>query len=536
MLACRRPSPGQRLTRSTASRSDPPAPELSQARIAAAISAAIAFVVYLRTMLPGVSVGDWAEMQFIPAQLGVPHPTGYPLYVLAGKLFSLLPVGSVAFRAGLLSVVAASAAVAVAVLIASRLGARPVIAAAAGLALAFTGTLWLEATFPEMNGLHLLLVALVVHRAVLWHAARRDRDLLLGALFCGLALSNHLLAATTVPIVILFVLWDARRRLLERPVLLLQAGLLLAVGISPYLFIPLRALAGPPEVYASLATPEGLVGLVTGADFRHNMHFFSGESLAAAWRAVPTIVGHMLERSSAVFLIGGVLGLALLARRDAWSAALLVLITASGVYFLANYVSDLYHYLLVGWLALTVGIAVAAEWLVRGLEAALGTSTAPGTPVGRARAVLPGLVLLLPLSIGIQQWPANDQSSNTVGERLAEEIFSQLPPNAILVTYWDALTTLSYKHCMEGVRPDLTLRAYDPATRVTCDRVTDPLQDEMRRGRPAFALFARAGDENPLRESFELIEGPTLELPYGQRYLDHRGPLYRLEIKPGPEG
>lgn len=483
-------------------------------------------------MLPGVSVGDWAEMQFIPAQLGVPHPTGYPLYVLAGKLFSLLPVGSVAFRAGLLSVVAASAAVAVAVLIASRLGARPVIAGAAGLALAFTGTLWLEATFPEMNGLHLLLVALVVHRAIVWRAERRDRDLLLGALLCGLALSNHLLAATTIPIVILFVLWDARRRLLERPVLLLQAGLLLAVGLSPYLFIPFRALAGPPEVYASLATPEGLVSLVTGADFRHNMHFFSGESLAAAWRAAPTIVAHMIERSSAVFLIGGVLGLGLLARRDAWCAALLALIAASGVYFLANYVSDLYHYLLVGWLVLAVGVALSGESVVRVLETALGARVA----TGRARTALPALMLLLPLSIGIQQWPANDQSSNTVGERLAEEIFSELPPNAILVTYWDALTTLSYKHCIEGVRPDLTLRAYDPATRVTCDRVTEPLQDEIRRGRPAFALFARAGDENPLRESFELIEGPTLELPYGQRYLDHRGPLYRLEIKPGPEG
>ena len=94
------------------SRYDPPASQLAQARTAAAVSAAIAFVVYLRTMLPGVSVGDWAEMQFIPAMLGVPHPTGYPIYVLTGWLFSLVPIGSVAFRAGLLSVVAASGAVA----------------------------------------------------------------------------------------------------------------------------------------------------------------------------------------------------------------------------------------------------------------------------------------------------------------------------------------------------------------------------------------------------------------------------------------
>lgn len=504
---------------------DPPAPQLAQARIAAAISAAIAFVVYLRTMLPGVSVGDWAEMQFIPAQLGVPHPTGYPVYVLTGWLFSLLPVGSVAFRAGLLSVVAASGAVAVTVLIASRLGARPVIAAAVGLALAFTGTLWLEATFPEMNGLHLLLVGLVIHRATVWRAERRDRDLLLGALLSGLALSNHLLAATSVPIVILFVLWDARRRLRERPVLLVQAGLLLLLGLTPYLFIPLRALAGPASVYASLATLDGFVSLVTGAEFRGNMRFFSPESVGAAWVAVPVIVGHVLERSSAVFLAGGILGLGLLARRDPWLAALLVLLALSGLYFLANYVSDLYHYLLVGWLVLAVGLALAGEWLVRGGET-LGAGRVPA-------GVLLAATLLVPLSIAVEQWPVNDQSENRVGEELAETVFAELPPNAILITYWDLLTTLSYKHCMEGLRPDLTLRAYDPATRVTCDRIRDPMEDELRRGRPAFALFARPGDENALRESFELIPGPTIELPYGQRYLDHRGPLYRLELKAG---
>ena len=484
------------------------------------MSAAVALVVYLRTLLPGVSVGDWAESQSIPARLGIPHPTGYPLFVLAGKLFSLLPVGSVAFRAGLLSAVAAAGCVAIAVLIATRLGVRPVIAAAAGLALAFSGTLWLEATFPEMNSLHLLLVGLVLHRAIVWNTERRDRDLLIGALLCGLALSNHLLAATTVPIVILFVLWQARGRLRQRPVLLLQAGLLIGVGLTPYLFIPLRAMAGPPEIYGSLATIGGFVNLVTGADFRGNMHFFSAQSLVATWQGLPAIAAHLLGASPPVFLIGGVVGLALLARRDPWLALLMALLAASGVYFLANYVADLYHYLLLGWLVLAVGVALGGEWATRALTAR----------VGRRAAAAPVLMLLLPLTMLIQQWPVNDQSSNVVGERFSQNVFSLLPPNAVLLTYWDTLTTLSYKHCMEGVRPDVTLRAYDPADRVTCDRVA-PLEEEIRRGRPVFALFARASDVEPLRRTFDLIPGPTLDLPYGQRYLDYRAPLFEVRLK-----
>src|SRR5215211_2616788 len=35
--------------------------------------------------------------------LGIPHPPGYPLHTLLGKLFTLLPVGSIAFRVHLVS-------------------------------------------------------------------------------------------------------------------------------------------------------------------------------------------------------------------------------------------------------------------------------------------------------------------------------------------------------------------------------------------------------------------------------------------------
>src|SRR5438045_9307008 len=47
------------------------------------------------------------------AVLGVPHPTGYPLYVLLGKLFTLLPVGDVAYRVNLSSAVYMAGAVGV---------------------------------------------------------------------------------------------------------------------------------------------------------------------------------------------------------------------------------------------------------------------------------------------------------------------------------------------------------------------------------------------------------------------------------------
>lgn len=45
-------------------------------RLAAFAAAGSALVVYWLTLLPGVSVGDWAEMQKAPPALDVAHPTG----------------------------------------------------------------------------------------------------------------------------------------------------------------------------------------------------------------------------------------------------------------------------------------------------------------------------------------------------------------------------------------------------------------------------------------------------------------------------
>jgi hypothetical protein len=458
-------------------------------------------------------------MQWIPARLAIPHPTGYPLYVLLGKAFSLIPVGSLGFRAELLSAVAAAAASGTAVLIAVRIGVRPVIAIAAGLALAVTGELWLEATFSEMNGLHLLLMAAVIHRALVWRAERRDRDLLLGALLAGLSLSNHVLAATVVPIVVLFVLVDARTRLRERPALLVQAAGLGLVGLTPYLFIPFRALFGPPELYARFLTWDGISGLVSGADLRSQMHFASLDSLGKAWAAAPAVVGQLVDRSSVVFVAGGFVGAGIQLARDRWLAVMLGLIVAVNLYVFTNYVGDLDHYLLVTWLAFAVWLALAFETIAAWLERRWPAFAAP-----------PGLAiaaLVLPLVIGANNWAAYDQSRNNDGARFAQEVFAALPRDAVLLTYWDALTTLGYVHCVDGERPDVALRSFDVTARVVCDPVAGSLED-VARARPLFALFAADSELDAVRDTFILVPGPRLAVPYGKRGLDHTATLFRL--------
>ena len=85
---------------------------------------------------------------------------------------------------------------------------------------------------------------------------------------------------------------------------------------------------------------------------------------------------------------------------------------------------------------------------------------------------------------------------------------------------------MSYKHCIEGVRPDVSLRAYDEKALVTCDPVERPLSEVARR-RPVYALLVV---DDSIQERTGLVPVPVQDfvVPWGQRYPELDRKLYRL--------
>jgi len=60
-------------------------------RIIAFVVFMIALFVYLRTVAPTTSFWDCGEFITCSYILGVPHPPGAPLYILVGRIFSMIP-------------------------------------------------------------------------------------------------------------------------------------------------------------------------------------------------------------------------------------------------------------------------------------------------------------------------------------------------------------------------------------------------------------------------------------------------------------
>ncbi|MBA2440882.1 MAG: DUF2723 domain-containing protein, partial [Rubrobacter sp.] len=83
--------------------------------------AAASFVVYLLTLAPSVLPYDSGMFQARAHVLGIGHPTGYPTYIMLGKLFTYLPFGDVAYRVNLSSAVYGALAAPVVYLAALRL-------------------------------------------------------------------------------------------------------------------------------------------------------------------------------------------------------------------------------------------------------------------------------------------------------------------------------------------------------------------------------------------------------------------------------
>ncbi|MBD5635404.1 MAG: DUF2723 domain-containing protein, partial [Candidatus Eremiobacteraeota bacterium] len=142
------------------------------------MSGAVAFVIaaifYVPALLPGVAFWDTGEMQTVPYLLGIAHPTGFPLFVLGGWLFShALPLGIPAWRLSLFSCLASAGAAGALAVFITDLTASAYVGIAGALVFALGDVAWTRGVRAEVHDLALLFVALGVAAA---GRASRDRS------------------------------------------------------------------------------------------------------------------------------------------------------------------------------------------------------------------------------------------------------------------------------------------------------------------------------------------------------------------------
>jgi len=171
-----------------------------------------ASLLYVNTLAPSAtwanSGADSGDLIAAATILGVPHPTGYPTYILLARLFQLLPVGALAYRVNLLSAVAmASAAGLICHLVQRSYNGTTrwgwIGGAVASLAFAFAPLVWSQSVVAEVYALHTLfvvvLLCLVPTRGELERNDFTPRHFWLCGLVFGLGLGNHITLSWLLP-------------------------------------------------------------------------------------------------------------------------------------------------------------------------------------------------------------------------------------------------------------------------------------------------------------------------------------------------
>ena len=111
-------------------------------RLHAALVAVALFAVYALSAPRTVMMEDDGFFILASYFMGVAHPPGYPLHSMLGKLFTLLPFGSVAYRVHLLSAAFGALSCAALWLCARTLVESRLAAGLAALALGLSPAFW----------------------------------------------------------------------------------------------------------------------------------------------------------------------------------------------------------------------------------------------------------------------------------------------------------------------------------------------------------------------------------------------------------
>ncbi len=193
-------------------------------RILATIVLAFSFLIYFMTMSPTVSFWDCGEFIATSYTLGVPHPPGSPLYLIIGRIFSMLPFNDdIAFRVNIISPIVSAIAVMLLYLIIVKFAASwrgginnksdAVIAfggaLVGSLTFAFTDSHWFNAVEAEVYAMSTFFTVIVAWLILHW-AERADkpgneRYILIIAYILGLATGVHILNLLALPFIALII-------------------------------------------------------------------------------------------------------------------------------------------------------------------------------------------------------------------------------------------------------------------------------------------------------------------------------------------
>ncbi len=396
---------------------------------------------------------DSGEFSAASCQLGLPHPPGYPLLCLLDRIFTLLPIGTPAFRLNLLSQLFGVGALLVSIKLLRRILPQTESSPGLTLFLAWLGMAFLgcrdllSQSLTAKGCVYTLTLLFTAWLLILYWdrmAVKRGLRMMLPFFVWALGMSNHW--QTHLVWLPFLGVWFYQTRAQWGMKELARGFTIALIGLSPYLYLSLRGNLHPLPCWGDPNHWRGFNWIVTrklvsGLEpFTRDLDFYL--SYLSQLKLIYTT--HWLPG----FVLGVLPGVYFLGKKERdWLRGLLVL--GISVFLAVGVIHEENNTFLVPLYLLSLSSLV---WLVAGY----------GWWVlfGRIQKGRIGIILLL---LAIQSfWTAKamgleDKSRYALAGDFADNVLLGLPQNAVLIGegdhyvmgIWDAIYA-------RGERPDVT--------------------------------------------------------------------------------
>lgn len=416
------------------------------------------FAVYIKSLAPTITWRnegvDGGDLVAAVHTLGIPHPPGYPTYVILGKMFTLLvPFGDTAYRLNLMSAFFAAATVLMVFLSALRVSrflspekeengelAHLLASSVPALALTFSPIFWSQATIAEVYALNAFFVASIIFALLnlRFHTHENGsgwkvNSALFWAFFLfGLGLGNHLTLFLLAPPA-LFLMLQGRLVRGIKPYIL--ATLLFFLGLSVYLYLPLRASQQPAINWGRPDTWQGFLWMVSATPYRSFVFSLATPELPG--RLIAWIL-YLIQQFNPLGLAIGVVGVWVCWER--WRP--FIVFTASyfllvSVYAITYNTTDSYVYLIPAYIIFALWMAAGTVFLAKELL----SPWLKNRQLMRARLsyslwwIL--LILLLPFISFYRNYSAMNLSQDREAYEYARSVFETVETDALILADTD---------------------------------------------------------------------------------------------------
>lgn len=413
----------------------------------------VPLAIYLSTLAPTVTAEDSGELITAAWHFGIPHPPGYPLWtMLCGAFLRIVPFGNVALRANLFSAVCMSAAAVVAYSAVRELRTSRIAAASAAVTWVLTRWAWKQAVITEVYGLNAVLTAGLLWAVLRWYRTRRPRPLVAAAVLAGIGMTNHHQIAFSG---LALGLWAFLQvpSLLKDARLLTRCAIAAALGLLPYVYLPVRAAQDPPLNWGRPANWSAFWAHVARKQYgsigpTRSREPQSPTRLAAQLRYAGAALIEDLTPPVAAIFAAGLLLLTRRATRDIsvlmmlWLLANVVLFVAISNYELNRHTRWMLRvFFIPAHLAVVPVLAGLVDWL-RARWQPLAVTTAFALPV---------------IEI-VSHFRANDYRNYWYAVDNARNMLDSAPQRAMLLPTGDHVSfPLMYLTLVEGYRPDVII-------------------------------------------------------------------------------